>query len=203
MTKLLVGIVDYGVGNHASVRQCLLQIGLNCRISGSVAMLDRCDLLLLPGVGAFRPAMEALRAKGLDRFLVDQANRQKPVLGICLGMQLLTGGSHEGGVTEGLNLISGQVIPLGNKRWHIGWNTLDCVTESPLFRRAEGETYYFNHAYCYEGPEEFKVCETRYGKSFAAIIRRDNLVGIQFHPEKSQAAGHRLLKQVVEGLCGA
>jgi glutamine amidotransferase len=203
MTKLLVGIVDYGVGNHASVRHCLLQIGLNCRISNNPELLKTCDLLLLPGVGAFRPAMEALRADGLDRFLMEQAERQKPILGICLGMQLLTEGSHEGGITKGLNLIPGQVVPLGVRRWHIGWNTLDSLTNTPLFQHSKDETYYFNHAYCYEGPKEFQVCETQFKRSFATIIRRNKLVGIQFHPEKSQAAGHRMLKQVIEGLCDA
>lgn len=203
MSKLVAGLVDYGVGNLASVRHSLLQNGLNCHISSESAVLGRCDLLVLPGVGAFRPAMEALQANALDRFLAEQAEKRKPILGICLGMQLLTEGSHEGGFTKGLSLIPGEVVPLGERCWHIGWNSLAALTPDPTFQHEPEETFYFNHAYCYEGPREYQVSEVCFERCFAAIIRRGRIVGMQFHPEKSQAAGYRLLKRVIDDLCDA
>lgn len=200
MRKLLVGIIDYGAGNLASVRHGLQHIGFNYRISNAPEVLTTCDVLLLPGVGAFRPAMLALKANALDVFLTQQAALNKPILGLCLGMQLMTESSEEDGMTEGLGLIPGRIVSLGSKRWHIGWNTLECTSQSPMFKHAKGETYYFNHSFCYEGPEEFQMCTANFGTSFAAIIQRNKTVGIQFHPEKSQNAGHRLLKQMIEGL---
>ena len=203
MTKLTIGIVDYGVGNHASVRQCLHRLGLRCRVSDDPSVLDACDLLLLPGVGAFRLAMQALQAKALDRFLTYQASQQKPVLGICLGMQLLTEASHEDGYTTGLGLIPGKTVPLKPRRWHIGWNTVEQVTDDPLFQHSSGQAFFFNHSYAYQGPEELQVCKTNSGEAFASVIRRNKIVGVQFHPEKSQGAGHALLRQIVMGLCNA
>jgi glutamine amidotransferase len=200
MSKLLIGLVDYGVGNLASVRHCLLQIGFNCRISNQPAVLGACDLLLLPGVGAFRPAMEALRVSALDMFLLEQAYLKRPILGICLGMQLLTEGSEEDGMTDGLALIPGRIVRLGIRRCHIGWNSLDWA-ENPIYQYASNETYYFNHSYCYQGSQQYTMCTTTYGESFAAIIRRHKIIGIQFHPEKSQNAGHSLLKQIIQELC--
>lgn len=203
MRKLLVGLIDYGAGNLASVRHGLQHIGFNCRISNDPVVLSTCDLLLLPGVGAFRPAMQALKANGLDVFLKEQAALQRPILGLCLGMQLLTESSEEGGMTDGLGLIPGRVVHLGSRRWHIGWNSLECAANDLMFEHARDETYYFNHSYCYDGPREFQMCTTTFGAPFAAIIRRHKTVGIQFHPEKSQEAGHRLLRQMIEGLCHA
>ena len=170
MSKLTIGIVDYGVGNHASVRQCLHHLGLRCRVSDDPAVLDACNMLLLPGVGAFRVAMEALQARNLDRFVIDQANRRKPVLGICLGMQLLTEASHEHGYTAGLGLIDGETVPLRPLRWHIGWNTVEPLSGDPLFEGARGHAFFFNHSYAYEGPERFQVCRTHMGSSFASVI---------------------------------
>lgn len=204
MTKLTIGIVDYGIGNHASVRHCLHDLGLRCRVSDDPSILEACDLLLLPGVGAFRPAMLALQEKALDRFLLDQAGKHRPILGICLGMQLLTQASHEDGYTRGLGLIPGEVVSLsGELSWHIGWNTLEQLKEDPLFQNAVGQTFYFNHSYIYQGPSEFQVCSTRSGKVFAAVIRRGKIVGVQFHPEKSQAVGRVLFGQLLKGLCNA
>jgi imidazole glycerol-phosphate synthase subunit HisH len=203
VNKITIGVVDYGVGNHTSVRHCLHDLELRCRVTDDPAVLQSCHLLLLPGVGAFRPAIEALRAKKLDGFLLEQARGKKPILGICLGMQLLTDVSHEDGETAGLGLIPGSVVPLAAPRWHIGWNTIEQVKEDPIFRPSTGQSFYFNHSYAYRGAPEFQVCKTKSAESFASVIRRDNVVGVQFHPEKSQAAGHALLRQIVEGMCGA
>lgn len=204
MSKLTVGVVDYGVGNHSSVRRTLNFLGLRCCISADQALLKPCDLLLLPGVGAFRPAMQALESRGLDVFIVEQAEHQKPILGICLGMQLLGKSSSENGRTAGLGLISGDVVPLGSGRWHIGWNTVNLQNQDPLFKAADSQDFYFNHSYAYEAMDEFVVCSTGFGdKRFASAVRSGKVAGIQFHPEKSQRAGHALLRSVIEGLCDA
>lgn len=201
--KRTVGIVDYGTGNHASVRHSLLRLGLRCRASDDPNVLAACDLLVLPGVGAFRPAMRALHEKGLDTFLADWAARQRPLLGICLGMQLLTESSHEDGFSVGLALIPGETVPLNKPRWHIGWNTVRAHNTDPLFLPSDGQAFYFNHAYAYRGPDAFQVGQAEHGATVAAAIRRDRIVGVQFHPEKSQNAGLALLNNIVDGLCDA
>jgi imidazole glycerol-phosphate synthase subunit HisF len=133
MRKITVGIVDYGVGNHASVRHTLREIGMRCRTSDDPKVLDVCELLVLPGVGAFRPAIEAVRARGLDSYLLSAAAQNRPLLGICLGMQLLAEGSQENGFTKGLGLISGEVGHLPEGGWHIGWNSIELTRPDPLF----------------------------------------------------------------------
>jgi glutamine amidotransferase len=203
LKKITVGLVDYGVGNHSSVRHSLAELGLRCRTSGDPAVLDACDILLLPGVGAFRPAIQALRARSLDGFLRKQAQLDKPLLGICLGMQLLAGESHEDGLEAGLNLLPGKVVPMPPPHWHIGWNTIEQLRADPLFNDSNGEAFYFNHSYMYEGPTLYQLCRTTAGQPFASVIRRDRIVGVQFHPEKSQSAGRALLGRLVRGLCDA
>lgn len=203
MSRITIGIVDYGVGNHASVWRTLHTLGYRCRISDEPAVLDTASLLLLPGVGAFPPAMVALNARGMSGYLQGQAGRQRPILGICLGMQLLADASHENDFTAGLGLIPGEVVQLTTPRWHIGWNTIEQCRPDPLFQLSDGQSFYFNHSYTYSGPEEFQVCRSEQGRSFPVVIRRGNVIGLQFHPEKSQAAGRQLLRQVIEGLCNA
>jgi imidazole glycerol-phosphate synthase subunit HisH len=203
VSKITVGIVDYGVGNHASVRHTLNELGLRCRTGDEPAVLDSCDVLLLPGVGAFRPAIEALRSRALDRYLLERTDRGRPLLGICLGMQLLAQASHEDGFTHGLGLVPGEVVELPPPHWHIGWNTIEQVQVDPLFQGSDGQAFYFNHSYAYRGPIEYQICRTTAGDEFASGIRRGRVVGVQFHPEKSQAAGRALLLQLVVGLCDA
>lgn len=198
-----MGVVDYGVGNHASVRQCLHHLELRCRVSDDPAVLSQCHLLLLPGVGAFRPAMQAIESKGLGSYLVEKAAEGKPLLGICLGMQLLTEASSEDGAATGLGLIPGEVVALGPRLWHIGWNTVELLRPDPLFDHPPGDSFFFNHSYAYRGPESYQVARTVFGEAFGSIIRRGNIVGVQFHPEKSQAAGHALLRGIILGLCDA
>jgi imidazole glycerol phosphate synthase glutamine amidotransferase subunit len=203
VSKFTIGIVDYGVGNHASVRHTLRELGMRCRTSDDPKVLDGCDLLVLPGVGAFRPAIEALRARGLDQYLVEQAARQRPLLGICLGMQLLAQASSENGHTQGLGLIGGEVAQLPAPHWHIGWNTIELSRPDPLFEASNGQSFFFNHSYAYRDPQEHAVCRSVAGAPFAAAVRRGKVAGVQFHPEKSQAAGRELLSNLVRGLVHA
>jgi glutamine amidotransferase len=173
------------------------------RTSAVAEALQGVDVLVLPGVGAFPSAMQALHERGLVSFLHDQAREQRPIVGICLGMQLLASVSHEHRHTAGLDLIPGEVVSLGEQEWHIGWNTLECIQQDPLLQPSDGQAFYFNHSFYYQGPLEYQVCVSRHHRSFASVIRRGRVVGLQFHPEKSQAPGRELLKCVIGGLGGA
>lgn len=203
MNQITVGIVDYGTGNHASIIHCLRGLGFRVRVSDLPEVLDASDILMLPGVGAFPAAMQALHQRGLVKYLQQQAREQRPIIGICLGMQLLTSASHEFQYTAGLDLIPGDVVPLTESKWHIGWNTLECVNSDPLLQPSDGQAFYFNHSFCYRGPKEYLLGLSRHPGPFAAVIKRGNALGIQFHPEKSQAAGRVLLKNIILGLSHA
>lgn len=127
MSQVMVVVVDYGMGNHASVIHCLRDLGFRVRVSAEIAVLDSADVLLLPGVGAFPAAMQSLHQRGLVDYLQRQAREQRPIIGICLGMQLLTSASHEFQYTAGLDIIPGEFVALFGAKWHTGWNTLECV----------------------------------------------------------------------------
>lgn len=203
MSYITVGIVDYGMGNHASVIHSLRNLGFRVRVSADPKVLDGTDVLVLPGVGAFPAAMQALHQRGLVSYLQQRAREQHPIIGICLGMQLLTSASYEFEYTAGLDLIPGEVVPLTEPKWHIGWNTLECVDSDSLLQASDGQAFYFNHSFCYQGSTEYQVGLTRHPGPFGSVIRRGNVVGIQFHPEKSQEAGRTLLKNVIAGLTHA
>ena len=196
-----IGIVDYGVGNHASVWRALHGLGYRCRVSAEPEVLSATDLLVLPGVGAFGAAMEALHAHDMVEYLKVKAREGMPIVGLCLGMQLLADASVEHGVTAGLGLIPGEVVPFDQSRWHIGWNTIEVVGDDPIFRPSDGKSMYFNHSFVFDAAPEYQACLARLETPFPVGVRRGNMVGLQFHPEKSQEAGHDLLRNVVEGLC--
>ncbi len=198
-----IGIVDYGVGNHASVWRTLHRLGYRCRVSREPEVLDSTDLLLLPGVGAFPPAMEALHAHGLTGYLQDQARAGKPFVGICLGMQLMADASSEFGATAGLGLIPGTVTPLEQAAWHIGWNSIEAVGADSMLRICDGQSMYFNHSYVFDAPAEYRMGLARLVQPLTVAVRRANVVGLQFHPEKSQGAGRLALRSVIEGLTDA
>jgi imidazole glycerol phosphate synthase glutamine amidotransferase subunit len=198
-----VAIVDYGVGNFSSVMTTVRRIGHRCRVSSDGEVLAASDVLILPGVGAFPAAMGHLGASGLDGFVRARAAAGQPLIGLCLGMQLMVEESVEHQTTSGLGLIPGRVVPFAPVPWHIGWNTIENVSRDPMLASIDGEAVYFNHGYVVETPAEFQLCETRMKAPFASGIRRGNVVGLQFHPEKSQAAGREILSNVIEGLCGA
>jgi glutamine amidotransferase len=198
-----VGVVDYGVGNHSSVWRSLNALGYRCRVTHDTDVLNSTDLILLPGVGAFPPAIEAIETRGLGECLRAWPRAGKPLLGICLGMQLMADASSEFGQTAGLGLIPGKVLPLKDAKWHIGWNTFESVGRDSLLRAIDGKSVYFNHSFVFEAPVEYCVGVARLEQPFVVAVRRDNVVGLQFHPEKSQEAGLVALKCAIDGLCDA
>ena len=190
-------IVDYGVGNLMSVKNAMGYLGLETRITGDAAELERADAIILPGVGAFPDAWEKLSGPGLDKALRREAQR-KPILGICLGMQLLFQRGEEVRPCEGLGFVRGRVarIPTELKLPHIGWNSLRFTNDSPLFRGIDqGEYVYFVHTFCgmAEDPAQV-IAETDYGVPVVAAVQSGNVFGTQFHPEKSGEVGLAMLR---------
>ena len=194
-------IVDYGVGNLKSVANAMKYIGQKTLVTGDAGELERADAIILPGVGAFPDAVDKLRQTGLDKVLLAQAGR-KPILGICLGMQLLFDRGEEGKSCEGLGLISGSVerIETEFKLPHIGWNSLTFQNSSPLFQGLDDGTYvYFVHSYCgHAAREEDVIARTQYGPSVLAAVAGNGIYGCQFHPEKSGEAGIHILRNFGE-----
>ncbi|MBD5119341.1 MAG: imidazole glycerol phosphate synthase subunit HisH [Clostridiales bacterium] len=194
-------IVDYGVGNLKSVANAMAYIGQDTLVTGDAGELERADAIILPGVGAFPDAADKLRETGLDKALLEQAGR-KPILGICLGMQLLFDWGEEGRRCEGLGLVSGYVerIQTEFKLPHIGWNSLTFQNNSPLFRGLDDEAYvYFVHSFCgYAQREEDVIARTQYGPSVVAAVSHNGVYGCQFHPEKSGEVGLQILKNFGE-----
>jgi glutamine amidotransferase len=203
MMRRTIGVIDYGVGNHASVERAFEALGYRCRVSHHRQTLDSCDLLVLPGVGAFPVAMTALERNGLADFLRKEVRDGRPLIGLCLGMQLLADESLEHGVTSGLGLIPGRVVPLPGNQWHIGWNSIEVTGDDPLLSHSDGQSVYFNHSYEFDAKPEYRVSVSWLGRSVVAAVRRGLVVGLQFHPEKSQSAGRVMLKNLVEGLVNA
>ncbi len=199
-------IIDYGVGNLFSLRASLEAIGQEVVVSSDPSVISSADRILLPGVGAFSDAIAKLRASGLDRVVKEEAARGKPILGICLGMQLLFQTSYEFGEHEGLGLIPGHVRPIAEvipkelKIPHIGWNALSCSQpRHPLFSAlSEGDCVYFVHSYYATDCAPYVIATTEYGAELTAAVARGNVMGCQFHPEKSGAVGLSILRAFCE-----
>ena len=188
----MIRIIDYGVGNLFSLRSSLRAIGIDADYTGNPAEIRKADKLILPGVGAFRDAREALRSTGLDRVVQEEAGKGKPLMGICLGMQMLFDRSYEYGEYEGLGLIPGEIVPMEGRIPkdlpipHIGWNELMLKQPSPLMKNtANGDYVYFVHSYYAETPAEYVIATTDYGVEMTAAVQKDNVSGCQFHPEKA------------------
>ncbi|MBS6282938.1 MULTISPECIES: imidazole glycerol phosphate synthase subunit HisH [Intestinimonas] len=194
-------ILDYGVGNLKSVTNAMRYLGFDTRITSDPAELERADAIILPGVGAFPDAAEKLRVPGLDKTLLTQAEK-KPILGICLGMQLLFDRGEEIRPCAGLGLVHGSVRRLETDRKlpHIGWNSLAFQNHSPLFRGLDDGVYvYFVHTFCGVADRESDViARTEYGPSVVAAVSCGNVYGCQFHPEKSGETGLVILKNFGE-----
>ncbi len=196
----MIGMVDYGVGNVGSLGNALRYLELPFVLSADPDELDRCERLILPGVGAFGPAMARLRSCRLDGFLLEWAASGKPLLGICLGMQLLLSGSSERGEYTGLGLIPGQVRKIRGapREVHMGWNEVIPRRKNHLVLRS-GYAYFVHSYHCIPDDPTVVIAETSYGGPLAAAIRKDNVLGVQFHPEKSQEYGLDILRRFANG----
>ncbi len=193
-----VVIIDYGVGNLRSVEKAFAATGCEALVSGDEAVLRAAERLVLPGVGAFGACMKALKERGLERVVREKANEGTPLLGVCVGMQMLFEESDEFGSTPGLGLLKGSVRRFGNELVvpQVGWNRIHQKREHVLFDGvAEGAFCYFVHSfYCQPSDEEVVAGETEYGRRYASVVAQGNICGVQFHPEKSQDVGLRMLR---------
>ena len=204
----MIAIIDYGVGNLFSLKSSFAAIGTETVVTGDPAVIRSAEKLILPGVGAFGDAAELLRRNSLDKLVCEEAEGGKPLLGICLGMQLLFDYSLEYGRHEGLGLIPGSVrpvadyIPSGLKIPHIGWNALHFPAGkpvNPLFKYInEGDCVYFVHSFCGTECADSVIATAEYGAELTAAAARDNVYGAQFHPEKSGSVGLNILRAFCE-----
>jgi glutamine amidotransferase len=193
-----IGVVDYGMGNRRSVEKAIERVGARVVVTSDHDALRAADGLVVPGVGAFAAAMESLRALGLDELIVERARAGTPVLGLCLGMQLLFDSSTELGGDAGLGLLAGEVVALdapGLKVPHIGWNDVTFTRPSPLTEGlGDRAAFYHVHSFVPQPADESDVLgRGEYGRPFVSIVGRDKVFGAQFHPEKSSADGLALL----------
>ncbi len=201
----MTAIIDYGVGNLFSLKSSFAAIGENAVVTADPEKLRRADRLILPGVGAFGDAADKLRATGLDKVLVDEAEKGKPVMGICLGMQLLLERGFEYGEHKGLGLINGDIRPISEvipgdlPIPQIGWNSLVFKGEKhPIFKYLnDGDYVYFVHSY-YAANCPSVIADTEYGAYLTAAVASGNVCGCQFHPEKSGEVGLKILKAFCE-----
>lgn len=201
----MIAIIDYGVGNLFSLESSFAAIGEKAFVTADSEAILSADRVILPGVGAFRDACEKLRASGLDKTVFSVADSGKPIMGICLGMQLLFDESLEYGRYPGLGLIPGvvrpiaDVIPADFKIPHIGWNALEIRKASPVLKNVkDGDHVYFVHSYYAAGCSEYVTSVCEYGAYLTASVQRENVFGCQFHPEKSGAVGLSILKAFCE-----
>lgn len=201
----MIAIVDYGVGNLFSLKSSFAAIGVQAVVTGNKGEIENADKIILPGVGAFGDAAEKLRSTGLDKVVINCANKGTPILGICLGMQLLFEKSFEYGAHMGLGLIKGFVGPLEGqiskdlKIPHMGWNKLNLAKADPIFKYIEpGDYMYFVHSFYARNCVENTLAFAEYGVAVPAIVKSGSVYGMQFHPEKSGAKGLALLKAFSE-----
>ncbi len=201
----MIAIVDYGVGNLYSLQSSFAKIGADVVVTSDKKTIANADKVILPGVGAFADAAQKLRAQGLDEFLKGQVQTGKYVMGICLGMQLLFEKSFEYGTHAGLGLLKGSVVPMKGvideklKVPHIGWNGLRFTRPHFLFKDLkEGDCAYFVHSYYATDCEDSVIAVTEYDKLLTAAVAKDNVLGCQFHPEKSGDVGLKILKAFCE-----
>jgi glutamine amidotransferase len=202
----MIGIIDYNMGNLRSVYNAFEKIGKKVDIVKDVDKLRNYDKIFLPGVGAFGDAMNCLDEAGMREAIVDFSKSGKPLLGVCLGMQLLFDKSYEFGQTDGLSLIPGEIVEFDKTKFqtklkvpHMGWNEILIQKSSPLLKDIKDETYlYFVHSFHATCEEKYITAKTNYGYNFPSVVQKDNIFGFQPHPEKSHDNGLKILKNFVE-----
>jgi len=201
----MIAIIDYGVGNLFSLCSSFKSLGADIVVTGDADEIRKADKLILPGVGAFKDAADKLKNLGLDKIIIDEVNKGKAIMGICLGMQMLFEKSYEYGEHKGLGLLKGEVIgmngtiPNNLKIPHIGWNALHFTKESPIFKYIKnGDCVYFVHSFYADGCDESLIATAEYGKELTAAVNKDIIFGCQFHPEKSGEVGLNILKAFCE-----
>ncbi len=194
-------IIDYGLGNLRSLQTALSRAGIIAEISNEKAVIEQAELLILPGVGAFRDAISNLNETGLGDIVRAHAAKGKYLVGICLGMQLLYEKSYEYGEYDGLGIIPGEIVKLKQEKKvpHMGWNDLTVVKADPLLKYiSDGDYVYFVHSYYAKSDGLETLAMAQYGETIPAVVRQGNVIGFQFHPEKSSSVGANLLKALGE-----
>ena len=198
----MIGIVDYNMGNLASVINAFAKVGVEATLESDPSKLNQYDKLILPGVGAFGDAMEHLQSNGMDEAVIAYAATGKPLLGICLGMQLLFDSSEEFGTTQGLGLIPGKVVAFDEAKFdhpqkvpHMGWNELFVQKDTTIFEGLDKDFYlYFVHSYHAVCDDKYAIGKTHYGYEFVSAVQNGNIYGIQPHPEKSHENGLKIIE---------
>ena len=202
MTGKTIAVLDYGIGNLRSAQKALEHVGADARLTADLAEIEAADGVVLPGVGAFRACMDALRESGLDKPALDAIAADRPFMGICVGMQMLYEGSDENPEATGLGVLAGRIrlLPDDVKRPQMQWNVLDCRREAAMLRGLDDPVWvYFVHSYAAELTDDV-VATCDYGAPLTAAVERDRLWATQFHPEKSGATGMAILKNFVDSL---
>ena len=199
----LVAIIDYGVGNLRSVEKAFAATGSDAIVTDDEDELRSADRLVLPGVGAFSACVNALHERGFDKLVRERVQQGTPLLGVCVGMQMLFDDSEEFGRTRGLGLLPGRVRRFPNSLVvpHVGWNQIKQQAGHPLFRGIDDESFfYFVHSYyCEPASPQVAIGKTDYGESYASVVAQQHICGVQFHPEKSQSVGLKLLHNFANG----
>jgi len=193
----MIGIIDYDSGNIFSLRAAFQRLGVDQKLVTAPSDVKNYQALVLPGVGAFGDAINSLKETGLDQVVLDWVSTRKPLLGICLGMQLLFENSEEHGIHQGLGILPGTIkrIPSQVKVPHMGWNNLDFLQDNSLFQNIQNNGHvYFVHSYYADTTPEVILASTFYAEKIPAIVGKGNVLGMQFHPEKSSSVGMRLLE---------
>ena len=201
----MIAVIDYGVGNLYSLVHSLKEIGANAIVTSNKEDIEKADKIILPGVGAFEDAIKKLRDSGLDKIIISEAQKGKPLMGICLGMQMLFEKSYEYGEHKGLGLLKGEVVAMEGvidgalKIPHIGWNALKFTKESSLFKYIKNsDCVYFVHSYFATNCNDSVIATAEYGENLTASVESGNVCGCQFHPEKSGKVGLNILKAFAE-----
>ena len=197
----MIVVVDYGMGNLRSVSKALESVGAKTKVTSKPEDIISASAIVVPGVGAFRRGMDNLRKYGLSSVIIESINKNKPFLGICLGLQLLFTESEEHGICKGLNIIEGNVRKFSTqvKIPHMGWNQIKVKTTTLFDGIPDNSYFYFDHSYYVEPKDKNTViATTEYGENFASAVNKDNVWGVQFHPEKSSTLGLKILKNFAE-----